>query len=405
LGLRISIYNEPSGGGIGGSEFVAALLAEALAKDHQVDLFHRIPSLTVEKLAQNSGRDLKDVKLNYVAKDESPLQLSRRNPLSHYKSSRNIQAFLSETYDLFIAIVHGVPPFCHAARGALIVLFPTSTAPYVESGGGFSWKLVLRRPARYLYQKWAWGRRMKSYQLKTAISDFSRRWTQRRWRIDCQVVYPPVDTHFRRVEKEKIILSVGRFAIEGEGHTKKQEEMLKAFGGITEGHSKGWEYFCVGGMRETPRHHAYFEKLSANAPNGAQLVANIARETLRSLYERASIFWHAAGYGEDENTQPIFLEHFGISTVEAMAAGCVPVVIKKGGQLEIVEHGVSGFLWETLDELREYTRILIDDDALRAEMSEAARQRAQQFSKESFVANFLRLLDPSSGGLAERLGG
>jgi len=404
LGLRISIYNEPAGSGIGGSEFVAALLAETFAKDHQVDLFHRIPSLTAEKLAQNSGTDLKGVKLHYVAKDESPPQLSRRNPLSHYKGSRSFQAFLSETYDLFIAIVHGVPPFCHADRGALIVLFPTPTAPYREPDGGLSLTLALRRPGRYLYQNWAWARRMESYQLKTAISDFSRRWTQRRWRVDCQVVYPPVDTHFRRVEKEKIILSVGRFAIEGEGHTKKQKEMLKAFGEIKEGCSKGWEYYCVGGMGETPKHQAYFEELSAIAPHGAQLVANIPRDTLKSLYERASIFWHAAGYGEDENTDPIFLEHFGIATVEAMAAGCVPVVINKGGQPEIVEHGVSGFLWETLDELREYTRILIDDDGLRAEMAEAARRRAQQFSKESFVTNFLRRLDPSSEGLAERLG-
>ena len=397
MGLRISIYNEPSGSGIGGSEFVAALLAEALAKDHQVDLFHRIPSLTAEKLARNSGTNLEGVRLHYVT-DVDPPQLSRRNPLRRYQGSRSLQAFLSESYDLFIAIMHGVPPFCHATKGALIVLFPTPSAPYREPDGGLSLKLALRHPGRYLYQNWEWARRMNSYQLKTAISDFSRRWTQRRWRVDCQVVYPPVDTHFRSVEKEKIILSVGRFAIEGEGHTKKQEEMLKAFAGISEASSTGWEYFCVGGMGDTPKHHAYFEKLSAIAPNGAQLVANIARDTLKSLYERASIFWHAAGYGEDENTQPIFLEHFGISTVEAMAAGCVPVVIKKGGQPEIVEHGVSGFLWETLDELREYTRILIDDDRFRAEMAEAARQRAQQFSKESFVANFVRRLDPSSEG-------
>lgn len=229
---------------------------------------------------------------------------------------------------------------------------------------------------------------MKSYQLKTAISEFSRRWTQRRWRIDCEVVYPPVDTHFHRVEKEKIILSVGRFAIEAK--YKKQEEMLKTFGRIKEGCSKGWEYFCVGVVGETPEHRAYFEALSDIAEsNGGQLIANMGRENLKSLYERASIFWHAAGYGEDENTRPVFLEHFGMSTVEAMAAGCVPVVINKGGQPEIVEHGVSGFLWETLDELREYTHLLINDERLRAEMAEAARKRARLFSRESFVANLL----------------
>jgi L-malate glycosyltransferase len=394
--LKVSIYNEPAGSGIGGSEFVAAMLSEALVKNHQVDLFHRIPSLTVEKLAENSGTQLNGVRLRYVAEDNEPPQLSRRNPFSHYRQSRNINATLSESYDVFIAIVHGVPPFCHAAKGALIVLFPAPTAPYIEPRGGLSVKLALRHPGRCLYQNWEWARRMNSYQLKTAISEFSRRWTQKRWRVNSQVVYPPVDTNFRSVEKEKIILSVGRFAIEGEGHTKKQEEMLLAFRRIKEEKSIDWTYVCAGGLRDTAKHKAYFEELSTLAPGGSRLIANIARTELKSLYERASIFWHAAGYGEDENLWPVYSEHFGISTVEAMAAGCVPVVIKKGGQREIVEHGVSGFLWETLDELMAYTDLLLNDDRLLAKMAEAARKRAQMFSRESFIANFLGRLLPTA---------
>ena len=64
--MKISIYLEPAGSGIGGAEFVAALLAEALAKDHQVDLFHRIPSLTIDKLAAFSGTNLQSVQLHYI---------------------------------------------------------------------------------------------------------------------------------------------------------------------------------------------------------------------------------------------------------------------------------------------------------------------------------------------------
>jgi glycosyltransferase involved in cell wall biosynthesis len=85
-------------------------------------------------------------------------------------------------------------------------------------------------------------------------------------------------------------------------------------------------------------------------------------------------------------------EHFGIVTAEAMAAGCVPVVINKGGQSEIVRHGVSGFLWDTLDELKEYTSLLARDERLRKEMSKQARRRAQLFSREVFVKHFLALL-------------
>jgi glycosyltransferase involved in cell wall biosynthesis len=394
--LKISIYNDPVGNGIGGSENVVALLAEVLGRDHEVDLFHHIPSLTAEELAANSGTNLSSVRLRYVEPDCSPKQFSRRNPLQHYEASRRLHATLSEPYDVFIAVVHDAPPFCHAAMGALIILFPISTAPYVNPQGGTLMKSALRHPGRWLYQQWEWKRRMASYQLKTAISNFSRGWTLRRWRVDCDVVYPPVDTHFRDVEKERIILSVGRFALEGEGHTKKQRETLAAFRQMENDGLRDWKYFCVGGLTNTAEHRTYFGELrNISAGGGTQLIANIERDQLRSLYERASIFWHAAGYGEDESTRPIFVEHFGISTVEAMAAGCVPIVINKGGQREIVQHGVNGFLWDTLEELKEYTGMLMNDDKLRARMAAAARESSRLYSREMFVENFLGRLTSS----------
>ena len=179
--MKISIYLEPAGSGIGGAEFVAALLAEALAKDHQVDLFHHISSLTVDKLATNFGTNLQDVQLHYIDPADHQQQFSPRNPLSHYRDSRNFLAELSKSYDVFVAIMHGVPPFSHAKKGALILLFPTPTAPYVKPEGGLDLKLALKRPARCLYQSWLWKKRMESYQLKTAISEFSRQWARRRW--------------------------------------------------------------------------------------------------------------------------------------------------------------------------------------------------------------------------------
>ena len=392
MGLRISIYNEPAGSGIGGSEFVAAILAEALTRNHQVKLFHRIPSLTVEKLAANTGTRLDNVRLHYV--DKPNLQPARRNPLTYYRELQNIQSELSEGYDIFVAITHDLPPFSHAKKGALIVLFPAPSAPYVKPEGGVDAELARKRPGRYLYQSWAWKKRMQGYVLKTAISDFSRLWTKRRWGIDCTIVYPPVNTSFNHVDKEKIILSVGRFALRGQGHRKNQEEMLETYARMQSERLLDWKYFCVGGLDVTPAHQAYFKQLSAlAAKSGAAVVPNLPRNELKSLYERASIFWHASGYGEDQNVQPAMVEHFGISTVEAMAAGCVPVVINKGGQSEIVEHEVSGFVWETLDELQDYTARLIDDDILRLQMSRAARKRAQIFSRERFLTNFIgRLL-------------
>lgn len=73
-----------------------------------------------------------------------------------------------------------------------------------------------------------------------------------------------------------------------------------------------------------------------------------------------------------------------------MAAGCVPVVVNKGGQPEIVEHGKNGFVWNTLDELKAYSRARMNDEVLWRRMSEAARERAQRFSRARFLQEMSR---------------
>ena len=107
---------------------------------------------------------------------------------------------------------------------------------------------------------------------------------------------------------------------------------------------------------------------------------------MRRLFAEASIYWHGGGFGEDAERHPERFEHFGITVVEAMAAGAVPVVFAAAGPQEIVEDGVNGFHWRTPDELVARTRQLIDDHELRDRMACAARQRAADFSSERFVA-------------------
>jgi glycosyltransferase involved in cell wall biosynthesis len=104
------------------------------------------------------------------------------------------------------------------------------------------------------------------------------------------------------------------------------------------------------------------------------------------LFAGASIYWHAGGLGEDPERHPERFEHFGITVVEAMAAGAVPVVFAAAGPQEIVTDGVHGFHWRTPEELVRRTRQLIDDPELRRRMSDAARQRAEDFSAPRFTS-------------------
>ena len=385
--MKVGIYNEPSGGGIGGAESTVAILAEALSAKDQVEIVHHRSALCLEDLIEVSGTRLDAVGLRYVAPEPYSFGLSHL-PWRRYSEARAWHASLSEPYDLFINVTHGIPPFCHARRGALIVLFPIGELPAV--GLGTALGSLLHKRTKLIYHDWEWQRRIASYQIKTTISEFSQAWTRRRWKADCQVIYPPVDTHFATAPKANLILSAGRFTTVG--HSKKQSEMVEAFRQMKDAGLKGWEYVCAGSLGESATDKSYFNSVEQKAQQcGAEALANLGRDCLKKFFEMAKVFWHAAGYGEADE-RPEMFEHFGIVTAEAMAAGCVPVVINKGGQSEIVRHGVSGFLWNTFDELKEYTSLLIRDERLRKEMAEQARKRAQTFSREVFVGHFLDLL-------------
>ena len=93
---------------------------------------------------------------------------------------------------------------------------------------------------------------------------------------------------------------------------------------------------------------------------------------LRSLFARASVYWHATGLGEDPELHPERMEHFGIATVEAMSAGAVPVAIGVAGQLEVFDDGVEGFHFHDLDEL-----LKVDADGWKAAIPQIEQHFAQ----------------------------
>lgn len=388
--MKIGIYNQNSDNVVGGAEYFVAVVADALCRYHQVELVHHKPKLTAEHLTTLYGTKLDGLRLRYVPLENTPIPLA--NPWRRYRVERAKYSSLSQGYELFIGSVHDIPPFCHAPRGALIVHFPYfdrhKTYPWANDDKG------LRKRIRRLYADWEWRKRFEGYQVTMVNSEFTQKYTKQWWEIDSQVIYAPTQSDFDVVSKENTILSVGRFATGGT--SKKQLELVTAFKEMKmeDAGLKDWSYYSVGGLSDSDKDHAYFEQVGAVASKcKAHLIANINRAQLKHLYERAKIFWHGAGYGDDA-TNPLLMEHFGIVTVEAMAAGCVPIVIARGGQPEIVEHKVNGFLWNTLEELKEYTRLLTRDKELQARMSEAARARALFFSQEMFIKRFMEAMQP-----------
>jgi len=234
-----------------------------------------------------------------------------------------------------------------------------------------------------------------SYSRIVANAEFTRGFIQRWWEVDPTVVYPPV-TMQERGPKANAILSVGRFFRPEYGHCKKQLEMVRAFRRLCEGGLEGWELHLVGGCSDDDR--SYLEAVRTES-HGLPVVThvNATGAELRSLYATASIFWSLTGLGEDPRTHPARFEHFGITTVEAMSAGAVPIVLRAGGQIEIVRHEVDGMLITNLDALVDATRRVATDEHLRSTLSTSAAQRAEHFAMPRFAERFRAVVDDVTG--------
>jgi glycosyltransferase involved in cell wall biosynthesis len=268
----------------------------------------------------------------------------------------------------------------------------------------------LKHPRYRLYQllfeQWfkEWGLRLRGIPPRTVLevvnkydaiwanSKFTQKWIKKYWGRHSAVLYPPVDIErFKPAQKRNQILNVGRFF--AGSHNKKQLEMVQAFRRMVDEGLVGWELHLAGGTAPERIHQEYLQRVK-NLAEGYPIVihTDLPFEQLAQLYAESAIYWHAAGLGEDENREPIKLEHFGITTVEAMAAGCVPVVIGKGGQTEIVQHGHNGFLWHSLKELIEFTWLLIREPVLRQRMANLAVIAASNYDMDHFCQRLKDLL-------------
>lgn len=123
-------------------------------------------------------------------------------------------------------------------------------------------------------------------------------------------------------------------------------------------------------------------QLRKRLPPNVELRAWVSREELAGLFGRASGFVHVAE------------EDFGISTVEALAAGTPVVALDAGGARDIVRPDLDGVLLERAD-----VETLRDGLRAAAERSwdrDALRSRALEFSRERFLERMRAWLDEAS---------
>lgn len=317
--------------------------------------------------------------------------LRRQSALSSYEQ-------VTRPYDLVFGHTIGLPWRSAARRSILICHFPTVRRHRVDrsipSKGLKSLLTGSGREQRDIIS------RVESWSRIVVSSEFARRWVQNYWERDAEVIYPPIEQPAAPdlSEKRPWIVGAGYFSRPTEPGDpwsyKRHEVLIDTFRKACDAGLKGWELHLAGHVLLAPAEaEQYLEELRQRAPGYPVFFhANCPHSELISLYRQGSIFWHAAGYQMDQEKTPDRMEHFGMTTAEAMGFGCIPVVINKGGQPEIVEPGQSGHLWDTTDECIGHTLRLAGDPAERLRLAEGAVQRADYFSVDHFRTRVRTLL-------------
>lgn len=370
--MRIGIYNRYWNIAGGGEKYVGAI-AQYASRYGTVDLIAH-EHFSIPRLEE---------RLN--------LQLANCRSVILSNDSDDAAEQLSSGYDLWVNGTFMSSVRSRASRSILVVMFPFFEGKVLK----YLWRAALIKAPTPL-QRLFWRRHgfWRTYDVILAISSYTQHWIKRWWEADSMILRPPVDCRacLPAQEKKKIILSVGRF-FEG-GHNKKHEIMIASFRQMYDsGTCPEWEYHLCGGSHPEPAHQTYLKKI-IEAAGGYPIFIHpdINRAELERLYCQASIFWHAAGYDELERRWPERFEHFGITTIEAMCAGCIPIVIAKAGQNEIINPGVNGYSWKTLEELRSYTYKVMNDPVIVKRLSQEAIKSSALFSSQVFSDGLASIL-------------
>jgi len=230
-----------------------------------------------------------------------------------------------------------------------------------------TWRIYYR-PATIYYLN-----RVRRVRTLLSVSDFARGFVKKNWGRDSSTLYPPcpveVYSGFRGVQtRENLVITIGRIVPE------------KRFGLFVElaRMVPKTRFVAIGSLSDTAS--TYYERVRQGAPGNVSFVLSPLRK-VKDLLGRAMAYVHCA-----EN------EHFGITIVEAMAAGCVPIVHDSGGPREIVNEDV-GFRWRDLRTAADCISKLSHNDELRQRLSVAAAARAKRFSPEMFESKMLKLFE------------
>lgn len=192
---------------------------------------------------------------------------------------------------------------------------------------------------------------------------------------DAEVVYPPIDlsTHKKLLDYEEsrknIVAVVSRLSVE------RQLDLIPEIATSVEG-----RFFVMGPTERTYTRLIYQLKKQIRhleLEKKIVLCPNISHKKKLRILSKSKVFLN-----------PACNEHFGMATVEAMAAGCIPVVLDSGGLKEFVP---KRWRYKDIEEAKDKIRQAFDFWS-RAE-AEKISKTTDRFDEVHYQRRMLEIFD------------
>jgi glycosyltransferase involved in cell wall biosynthesis len=348
--MKIGLYSPYLDTLGGGERYLLSIVSYYLDCGFPVDIFWPAESI-LKKIKDRFALDLPADRISIVPQGHK---------LFEQKGNLSAKKTYFKQYDKVFNMSDGSLPLMFGKKNYLLM-----QAPFLSNPD--SWlktKLKLSKIAKVV-----------------CYSNFVKKHIDKTFSCRSTVIYPPVDINrFLPGKKDKKILSVGRF--DENLNAKRQDVLIKTFKQMIDNGLKGWELVLAGGLLKKTKDYQDLQRLAQGYP--VQLRPNLSFSKLQNLYARSSIYWQATGFGSNLEQNPEKAEHFGITVVEAMVSGCVPLCFNAGGFKEILSEGKDGYLWSSTKELVEKTLNLIKGRLDQKHIVKRARQKSKQFSIEIF---------------------
>ncbi|KAB1217714.1 GDP-Man:Man(3)GlcNAc(2)-PP-Dol alpha-1,2-mannosyltransferase [Morella rubra] len=250
----------------------------------------------------------------------------------------------------------------------------------------------------YTIFSWMYGFVGSCAHLAMVNSSWTQSHIEKLWRISNRTkrVYPPCDTTglqvlpLEREAKTPVIISVAQFRPE-KAHTLQLEAFSVALGRLAADLPRPKLQFvgsCRNKSDEERLQNLQNKAIELKVDGDVEFYKNLMYRDLVRLLAGAVAGFHS-----------MTDEHFGISVVEYMAAGAIPIAHNSAGpKMDIVleEDGQqTGFLARSVEEYADaILKIIGMPGTERLKMAAAARQRAGRFSEQRFYQDFKAAIRP-----------